>query len=87
MTSAAGALKETVGQHGLVIPGHPHSRPWRDFYVLNARAVLASPEVRKPLERSIRERAKDFTWDGAFEKWQEIVDSLLGGEVVLSSTL
>ncbi len=85
VTSDAGALKETVGRYGFMVPGQPHSRAWQDFYVLTARAVMASPEVRLPMEKLIREHARELTWDRSFEKWLEIVEVLLRREVALAA--
>lgn len=78
--SASGALKETVGTAGAVVTGHPDSRAWPDFYVNVLRGVLTDPGIRKPLEYAGRERAKEYTWDSAYERWRGIVTGLLEGK-------
>lgn len=80
VTSAAGALKETIGKAGIVIPGQPHSRAWQDFYVYSLLATLTEVGLRKPLEYAARERAKAFTWDAAADRWFSIVEGLLAGK-------
>lgn len=79
VTSAAGALKETVGQAGVVVTGQPHSFPWQDFYVQCAKGALFDANVRKPLEYAARNRAQDLTWDKAYERWLEHVSVLMEG--------
>jgi hypothetical protein len=49
VTSAVGALVETVGGYGISIPGMPWSRAFGDFFVLSAMAVLTQADVRMPL--------------------------------------
>jgi len=84
--SSVGALKETVGEGGLVVwgPGrtrsNPYSPAWRDFYVRCAQGVLFERTNRLVLEARARERAKSLTWDIAYERhWLPIVKSLLEG--------
>jgi glycosyltransferase involved in cell wall biosynthesis len=83
VTSAAGALKETVGDGGYVVTGPggsvhpPHSRGWQGFFVQVARGVLCEMNARKMAELRGRERAKQFTWDKAMEKWQSVIAECL----------
>lgn len=84
--SSVGALKETVGDGGLVVYGpdktrsNPYSPAWRDFYVQCARGVLFEMNTRKRLEGRARERAKAFTWDANYrDHWKPLVEALLDG--------
>jgi len=77
VTSAAGALKETIGTAGVVVTGQPHSFPWQDFYVQCAKGALLDANVRKPLEFAARARAAELTWDKAYERWKSIVSNLM----------
>jgi glycosyltransferase involved in cell wall biosynthesis len=83
VVSSAGALKETVGDGGLVVYGpngtrsNPYSPAWRDFYVNCARTVLFEANTRKTLEAKARARAQAYTWDAAYERWQTIVGEVL----------
>lgn len=79
VTSAAGALKETIDTAGVVLPGQPHSFPWQDCYVLSAKAVLTDASIRKPLEYAGKSRAQELTWDKAYEHWVAHTSSLLEG--------
>jgi glycosyltransferase involved in cell wall biosynthesis len=83
VTSSAGALKETVGDGGLVVYGpsktrsNPFSPAWQDFYVKCAQGVLFESNNRLTLAAMARERAKDFTWDASYTRWKKIVGRLL----------
>lgn len=86
VTSSSGAIKETVGDGGLVVwgPGrtrsNPYSPAWRDFFVRCAQGVMFERTNRLALEARARERAKLFTWDIAFDRhWKPLVESLLTG--------
>jgi glycosyltransferase involved in cell wall biosynthesis len=80
VTSAVGALPTTIGTAGVLVDGQPHSRAWGQMYVHTARGILASPDVRKPLEYAARNRALSYTWDASFERWKGIVEGLLSGQ-------
>lgn len=79
ITSSAGALKETVGDGGLIVFGpngtrsNPYSSAWRDFYAQVARGVIFEMNTRKVLEARSREWAKQWTWEASFARWLEIV--------------
>ena len=84
VTSSAGALKDTVGDGGLVVYGpgktrsNPYSPAWCDFYVACARAVLFEVNTRKTYERAARERAQVFSWDKSYaDHWKPLVEGLL----------
>jgi glycosyltransferase involved in cell wall biosynthesis len=82
VVSAAGALPETVGEGGLVVEGNTYTQAWKDFYAMCARAVLLTPGMRKPLSVKGQERAKQLTWDAAYQDyWKSLVwDRLLAGQ-------
>lgn len=86
VVSSVGAVKETVGEGGLVVwgPGrtrsNPYSPAWRDFYVRCAQGVLFERTNRLALEARARQRAQHWTWDRSYrEHWLPIVDDLLHG--------
>jgi glycosyltransferase involved in cell wall biosynthesis len=76
VTSASGALPETVGDAGYVVPGAPHSKVTHDFFVRVCQAVLGEANARVSRVVLGRERAKLFTWQKSFERWQHIVADL-----------
>lgn len=79
VASAIGALRETVGNHGVLVPGMPHSSAWRQFYTHVLRGILADRDARMSLSSGCRGRAKDLTWDRSYEAhWKPIVARLLG---------
>lgn len=89
VTSAAGALKETIGDAGYVVGAAtdpdgrkrlaalPHSRAWQEVYVSVLRGVLCEANARLTRMHAGRERAKQFTWDASAERWFRIVDECL----------
>lgn len=80
VTSAAGALPETIGDGGVVVTGNTYSAPWREFWVACAKAVLLHPDTRLPLVQKGMERAQGMTWDASFENhWKPLVTGLLEG--------
>lgn len=82
VTSDTGALKDTVGEGGYVVPGSPYSKVTQDFFVRICHAVLGEVNARKVKEFAGKERAKGFTWDLAFERWLSVVDGVLHSEKV-----
>lgn len=90
--SSVGAVKETVGEGGVVVwgPGRTRSNPyspvWRDFYVRCAQGVLFERTNRLALEARARERAKALTWDASYrDHWVPIVNDLLRGGKAIES--
>lgn len=83
VTSAVGALPETIGEAGLVIDGNPYTTAWKEFWASCAKAALMSPEVRIPRMKAGIERAKGMTWDASYEgHWKPLIAGLLEGKEV-----
>jgi hypothetical protein len=89
--SSTGALKETVGDGGLVVwgPGrtrsNPYSSAWREFYVACARGVIFEVQTRMILRAKALERAKSLTWDQAYTAhWKPLIEGLLSEKVAPS---
>ncbi len=83
VTSAAGALPETVGEGGLIVTGNPYTAAWKLFWLQCAKAALLAPETRVPLLKKGKERAKRMTWDASYEDhWKPMVAELLAGKEV-----
>jgi glycosyltransferase involved in cell wall biosynthesis len=85
VTSSVAALKETVGDGGLVVYGpngtrsNPYSPAWREFFIACARGVLFELQTRKILEARARARAPLFSWDNSYERhWKPLIAELLG---------
>jgi glycosyltransferase involved in cell wall biosynthesis len=77
VTSAAGALPETLGDGGMIVTGNPYTSAWKMFWLQCAKAALLAPDVRLPLMDKGKERAKTFTWDAAYEKWKQVIDEAM----------
>jgi len=87
ITSSCGAVKETIGEGGVVVwgPGrtrsNPYSPAWRDFYVNCARGVLFERVNRRVLQARARERVRALTWDIAYQRhWLPLIEELLHPE-------
>lgn len=77
VTSAAGALPETIGGAGVLVPGSPLSRSWTAFYTQCLLGVLTTPDVRMPSHFAGPIRVSQLTWDRSFERWEAIVEDVL----------
>lgn len=77
VTSAVGALPNTIGEGGLVVTGNTYTQAWKDFYVLCAKAVLHNSQTRRGYAQKGVTRACELTWDNAYKRWIEIVESEL----------
>lgn len=80
VASTAGALKETVGSAGLLIPGVPETRSWDAQYLHALTGALASPADRYRYQLRGYEQALKYTWDAAYnEHWRPLAETLLSG--------
>lgn len=77
--SSVGALKETVGEGGVLLPDHPDSRTFPGNFSRVVTGLLIDAGARLAAERKGRERAPLYSWDRAFEVWQRHVDEALNG--------
>ena len=78
VTSTAGALKETIGDAGVLVPGVPESRTWTETYSNILLGMLTNPVERERLRLKGFERALQCTWDISFtEHWKPLTESLL----------
>ncbi len=73
VATRAGALPETVGDAGLLVPGPPQTRAYGSTWPNVAKGVLTDTKLR--LSYAVRgiQRAKGFTWDVAFERWLQVL--------------
>lgn len=77
VTSAAGAMVETIGGAGVVVTGNPLSRAWSPFYTQCLLGILTSTDQRMVRHYAGLKRAQSLTWDASFTRWENIVESLL----------
>jgi len=73
ITTACGALPETIGVAGLLVPGPTTSRPYRDNFVRIAMGVLSELNTQKIYELKGRARARELTWDHAYRQWLAVL--------------
>lgn len=84
VTSAAGALPETTAGAGVLVTGNPLSRTWSPFYTQCLLGILTATDERMMRHYAGLKRAKDLTWDKSFERWENIVESLLNPDAAPS---
>jgi glycosyltransferase involved in cell wall biosynthesis len=75
VTTRCGALPETIGSSGLLVPGPSTSRGFQDTYLNVLRGMLLDANQRVRYEAMGRERARAFTWEDSFSKWLSILGS------------
>jgi glycosyltransferase involved in cell wall biosynthesis len=81
ITSAAGALPETIGQGGAIITGNTYSQAWTEYYVAVARGVLQDRGLRFDYINKGNEQVAGLSWDNAYQNhWTPLVASLLEGK-------
>jgi glycosyltransferase involved in cell wall biosynthesis len=69
VATRAGALPETIGNAGFLVPGPPQSRAFGETWSKVAIGVLTDTKMRLEYADRGRERAEGFTWDNAFDRW------------------
>lgn len=78
VTSAVGALPETIGPAGILVPGVPETRAWSDTYLDVLLGMLGSTTDRERLKLKGFERALGMTWDAAYTNhWKPLTEALL----------
>jgi glycosyltransferase involved in cell wall biosynthesis len=78
VVTRAGALPETIGDAGLLVPGPSQSRAFGDLWPRVAIGVLMEANTRFTYAARGRKRAKSLTWDVAFGKWEQIIELTKG---------
>lgn len=63
-----GALRETVDDAGILIPGLPHEASYQEAYLSACRRLLTDDELFKRLSERGKERAKEMTWTKVAER-------------------
>lgn len=76
VTTACGALPETIGDAGLLVTGVPNTRTWQTMWLEVLMGCLASPQVRWPKQYAGYRRALTLTWDAAYAKWKQVIEGL-----------
>ena len=74
VATAAGALMETIDSAGLLLPGPTTSRPYQKTFQRIALGVLSEMNTQAVYRQKGRERAKELTWDRAYQRWLEVLE-------------
>lgn len=75
VVSTAGALPTTIGKAGMFVPGVVTSPPWQQFYARVLVGMMSDRTLRQGFSDAGRERAKQLTWDAAYEVWRQRIAS------------
>ncbi len=81
VTTKCGALPETIGSAGLLIPAPYTSRGYAPTWLNVARGLLTDKGTREQYAAKGRERVLDLTWDQAAARWFEVLAVDLTPEV------
>lgn len=73
VVTAAGALPETIGDAGFLVPGPTTSRGFQDTFPTAALGVLLEKNVRTMYAEQARRRATGLSWDAAFARWLSVL--------------
>jgi glycosyltransferase involved in cell wall biosynthesis/tetratricopeptide (TPR) repeat protein len=73
VATKAGALPETIGDAGFLIPGPATTRAYADMWPKAVLGALTELNIQAAYRMGGRERAQAFTWDAAYEKWQQVL--------------
>lgn len=77
LTSALGALPETIGDAGFVIPGRPGEAAYDSQFVETAVRILADPQLAESLAQKGRERAATiFSYDRMALSFEHLLHNL-----------
>jgi len=81
VTSALGALPETVGRAGICIPGDPRSAAYQDAFV-QACVTLLTDEARwrEMSESAVAQASARYSWPAIAERWETICRAALADE-------
>jgi len=74
ITSNLAALQETVAVKGLLVEGWPQNLDYQNRWLnLLFNIIEGDDDQRKMLRENGRNHALRFTWDNAYDKWNELI--------------
>lgn len=73
ITTKSGALPETIGGAGLMVPSPAFSRGYPGTWLRVAQGALAAADQRLMYAALGRSRAKELTWDASYARWKTIL--------------
>ncbi|HVC21296.1 MAG TPA: glycosyltransferase [Vicinamibacterales bacterium] len=88
VTSALGALPETVGDAGICIPGDPHSAAYGEAFVQACLRLLKDDDVWLAASRRALTRAwEGYTWPAIAAGWEGLCRAALVGDGLVISRI
>ena len=88
VTSALGALPETVGEGGVCIPGRPQDAAYQDAFVNACVALLQDEDRWRAMSAAAIDRtAAHYTWPVIAAEWDELCRAALTDEPPLLARL
>ena len=73
VTTRCGALPETLGTAGFLVPAPTTSRGYQETWLNVTRGLLLDQTMRLEYAQKGRERARAFTWEAAFARWLQVL--------------
>jgi glycosyltransferase involved in cell wall biosynthesis/Tfp pilus assembly protein PilF len=78
VTSALGALPQTVGDGGLCIPGDPRSAPYQEAFVAACVGLLTDDARWQAMsERALARAWEHYTWPQIGDEWETLLRAAL----------
>jgi len=78
VTSDLGALRETVGEAGVVIKGPPGSDGYNQQFIAACDKILSDDGYFNSLSQAGLKRAKEFGWDSIAERFESYLQKMHG---------
>lgn len=69
LTSTCGALPETVGDRGILVPGYVASGRYQQMFIGFAVSLLTNTAFREKWAAKGKAYAPNFSWEGVAEEW------------------
>ncbi len=74
VTSELGALRETVGDSGVIVPGEPGSEAYMRQFIHATKAILGDDKLFQRLSETGRARAlRELSWDKVADRFESLL--------------
>ncbi len=83
LTSDCGALPETVGDRGILVPGRVNTEPYQRQFVGHLVSLLQNQEWRDEWGAKGMAHAENLSWEKVAQDWMTEWEAAAGGKAVL----
>lgn len=74
ISTSLAALKETIGEHGILIEGDPKTKEGKERFLEEIRKAFTNEDYRKEIQKRAFEHAKTQTWKHIGEEWLKMME-------------